>query len=86
MEIIDGKDTIFGEEVVQLKINKISNGLVVLETIFYNHDRSKTSKKEHDVKNLEEINLGTWEALKRRMLGGSYLLKLGRLWLIYKKI
>ena len=69
METIDGKDTIFGEEVVQLKTNKIPKGLVVLETIFDNHDRSRTSEKEHDVKDLKEINLGTQEAPKKVYVG-----------------
>lgn len=69
METIDGKDTIFDEEVVQLKKNKIPKGLVVLETIFDNHGRSKTSEKEHDVKDLEEINLGSQEEPKEVYVG-----------------
>ena len=42
---IDGKDIIFGQEVVQLKKNKILRGLVVLETIFGNQDWSKVEDK-----------------------------------------
>ena len=46
VENLNGKDTIFGQEVVQLNTNKIPKGLVVLETIFDNQDRSQidTSK------------------------------------------
>ena len=53
MENIDGKDTIFGQEVVQYKTNKIQKGLVVLETIFDNQNRSKVDNKEGDTKDLE---------------------------------
>lgn len=38
-EIIDGKETIFGSEVIQLEINKIPQGLVVLERVFDNVDK-----------------------------------------------
>lgn len=69
MEIVDGKNTIFGEEVVQLKTNKIPKGLVVLETIFDNHDRFKTTKIGHDAKDLEELKLGTKEAPKKVYIG-----------------
>ena len=64
MENIDGKDTIFGSEVVQLKTNKISRGLVVLEIVFDNQDRSKVESKGPDHENLEEVNLGTGESPK----------------------
>lgn len=47
---VAGKDAIFGKEVVNLKTNKIPKGLVVLETIFDSHDRSKLNAKEHDAK------------------------------------
>jgi len=36
IETIDGKETIFGQEIMQLKRNKVFKGLVVLETIFDN--------------------------------------------------
>ena len=36
IETIDGKETIFGQEIVQLKTNKVPKGLVVLESIFDN--------------------------------------------------
>ena len=69
MENIDGKDTIFGNEVVQLKTNKIPRGLVVLETVFDNQDRSKVESKELDHENLEEVNLGTRESPKNVYIG-----------------
>ena len=50
VENIYGKDTIFDEEVVQLKTNKIPKGLVMLETIFNSQDRYKTNDKEHNAK------------------------------------
>lgn len=36
---IDGKETMFGQEILQLKINKVPKGLVVLESVFYSKDR-----------------------------------------------
>ena len=48
VENIDGKDTIFGKEVVQLKTNKIPKGLVALETIFDNQDRSQIDTSKYD--------------------------------------
>ena len=36
VETTDGKETIFGQEVIQLKTNKVPKGLVVLENIFDN--------------------------------------------------
>lgn len=69
VENIDGKDTVFGQEVVQLKTNKIPKGLVVLETIFDNHDRAQVHMNEHSAKDLEEINLGTKETPKKVNIG-----------------
>lgn len=42
----NGKDTIFSQDIVQLKSNKISKGLVVLETIFDNQDRFRVVESE----------------------------------------
>lgn len=39
METGDGKETLFGNEVIQLKTNKIPKGLVVLERMFDNQDK-----------------------------------------------
>ena len=38
IESINGKETIFGQEIMQLKTNKVSKGLVVLENIFDNQE------------------------------------------------
>lgn len=58
VENVDGKDMVFGKEVVQLKTNKIPRGLVALERVFDGSDApTKTLIVEKD--NLEEINLGT---------------------------
>lgn len=53
VEIVDGKDTIFGQEVVQFKTKKIPKGLFVLETIFDSQDKSRTNARENDPKDLE---------------------------------
>lgn len=68
-ENIDGKDIVFGQEFVQLKTNKIPKGLVVLETIFDNHDRSKMDTSEYNAKDLKEINLGIEETPKKVYIG-----------------
>ena len=34
VENVDGKDTIFGQELLQLKTNKLPNGLLMLENAF----------------------------------------------------
>lgn len=68
MENINGKDTIFGKEVVQLKNNRIPKGLVALETIFDNHDRSQIDTSKYDAKYLE-VNLGTKEMPKKVYIG-----------------
>ena len=39
MAIVDGKQTIFGQEILQLKTSKVAKGLVVLESAFDNQDR-----------------------------------------------
>lgn len=57
VENIDGKDIVFGMEVVQLKNNKIPKWLVVLETLFDSHDIYKVENKEYTTKDLEEVNI-----------------------------
>ena len=69
VETIDGKETIFGQEVIQLKTNKVPKGLVVLENIFDNHDRTKGVVKDCKPQELEEVNLGTNEAPKKVYIG-----------------
>ena len=36
VEVIDGKETFFGQEILQLKTNKLPKGLVVMESAFDN--------------------------------------------------
>ena len=69
VENINGKDTIFGQEVVQLKTNKIPKGLVVLEIFFDNQDKSKIDTSKYDAKDLEKVNLGTKETPKKVYIG-----------------
>ena len=45
VETIDGKETLFGEEVIQLKTSKVPKGLVVLENMLDNQDREKYAAK-----------------------------------------
>ena len=69
VENINGKDTIFGNEVIQLKKNKIPRGLVVLEIVFDNQDSSKVENKGPDDKDLEAVNLETRESPKNVYIG-----------------
>ena len=69
VEKTDGKDTMFGEEVVQLINNKIPKGLVVLDIFFHSHDRSKIENKDYNANDLEEVKLGTDEAPKKVYIG-----------------
>ena len=54
-----------------MKTKKIPKGLVVLETIFDNHDRFKKNEKEHDAKELEEVNLLTTKSPKKVYIGNK---------------
>lgn len=69
MEIVDGKEIIFDQEILQLKTNKMPKGLVMLESVFDNHDRFKSEVKSSKTDDLEEINLGTEEAPKKVYIG-----------------
>ena len=46
VEMVDGKEIVFGQEILQLKTNKLPKGLVMLESTFDNQDRF-TSKVKH---------------------------------------
>jgi len=60
----DGKETLFGQEIVQLKTNKIPRGLIALEKAFDGHNRFKMKDTPMIQNDLEEINLGTQETPK----------------------
>lgn len=52
VEMTDGKETLLGQEIIQLKSNKIPRGLVALERAFKIQDKVEikgTSVKENDV-------------------------------------
>lgn len=68
-EIVDGKETNFDQEILQLKTNKMPKGLVMLENFFDNQDRFKSEVKKNKIDDLEEINLGTEEAPKKVYIG-----------------
>ena len=65
IEITDGKETIFGQEILQLKTKKVPKGLVVIENMSNNQDRVKLGVGDHKPQELEEINLGAYEAPKK---------------------
>lgn len=56
LENTNGKDTLFGKEAIQLKINKIPKGLVALERIFDSQDTGKTKTTVAYLEDLEEVN------------------------------
>ena len=69
VETVDGKETIFGQEILQLKNNKVPKGLVVLESAFDNQDRIISNAKGDKPQELEEINLGTTDSPKKVYIG-----------------
>lgn len=69
VETVDGMERIFGQNVLQLKTNKVPQGLVVLENVFDNQDRVDSSMKNSKPQELEEINLGTSESPKKVYIG-----------------
>lgn len=54
----EGKETLFGNEIIQLKPNTISRGLVALERMFSNVVCYKTRSKHVKEEDIEGINLG----------------------------
>ena len=75
-ETIDGKETILGQEILQLKTNKLPKGLVMLENAFDNQDRFTSKVKNKKPEELEEVNLGTIETPKKVYIGKKISLKL----------
>ena len=69
VEIVDGKEIVFGQEILQLKMNKLPKGLVMLESAFDNQDRFTSEVKDKNPKELEEVNLGIVEAPKKVYIG-----------------
>lgn len=69
MQIEDDKETMFGKEVIQLKTNRITRGLVVLERVFDDQDKAKVATSAPHPEDLEEINLGMEEATRKVYVG-----------------
>lgn len=69
IETIDGKETIFGHAIMQLKNNKVPKGLIVLESIFDNQDRVKSGVNDPKPQEIEKINIGTDEAPRKVYIG-----------------
>ena len=76
VKMIDGKETIFGQKVIQLKINKVPKGLVVLENKFENQGRVRPGATDYRPQELQEINLGTNEAPKKVYIGQNLSTKI----------
>ena len=68
-EIIDGKKIVLGQEILQLKTNKLSKRLVMLENAFDNQDRFISEVKDEKPEELEEVNLRTNETPKKVYIG-----------------
>lgn len=68
VDTVNGKDVIFGKEVLQLKSNRVPKGLVSLERAFDNKDKAfyASTDKTND---LEEVNLGTRIVPKKVYIG-----------------
>lgn len=68
---MDDKKIIFGNEIIQLKTNKIPRGLVELERIFDGNNSSimKSVLPRHD--DLEEVNLGTNSSSRKVFIGNK---------------
>ena len=69
IEIVDEKETVFGQEILQLKTNKFPKELVMLESAFDNQDRYTLEVKDKKPEELEEVNLGRAEASKKVYIG-----------------
>lgn len=64
-----GKETLFDQEIIQLKSNKLPKGLVALERTFNAQDKMEakvTSAKEN---NVEQVNLGNEESPRHVYIG-----------------
>jgi hypothetical protein len=59
IEVIDGKETIFGNEILQLPTNEIPKGLTELEGLFTDNDSHMCHKSPAKLDDFEEINLGS---------------------------
>ncbi|KAH9325430.1 hypothetical protein KI387_005608, partial [Taxus chinensis] len=66
--ITEGRETLFGKDIIQLKTNTIPRGLVTLESIFNNANciinRSMSASRD-----VEEHDLGTKEKPRKAWLG-----------------
>lgn len=69
VENINGKDTIFGQEILQLKTHKVNKRLLMLESFFDNQDKVHLEVKDKKLQELKENNLGTNESPKRVYIG-----------------
>lgn len=65
----DGKETIFGQAILQLKTNKLPKGLVMLESTFDKQDRFRLEVKDTKPEDLEEVNLRIEEYPRKVYIG-----------------
>ncbi|KAH9298466.1 hypothetical protein KI387_030148, partial [Taxus chinensis] len=66
----DGKDSLFGKDIVQLKTNTIPRGLVALESNFDNDD-CIVKRHMSALRDVEEHNLGTKDKPRKIWLGSN---------------
>lgn len=66
---VDGKETLIGNEVIQLKTKNIPKGLVALERVFDGPDKANVKKTSPHKEDLEEINLGTENSPNKVYIG-----------------
>ena len=59
VEVVDNRETMFGNDLVQLETNEIPKGLVELEGMFSYSDSHLHQQSTTKLDELEEVNLGT---------------------------
>lgn len=69
----DGKGTVLGQEVLQLKTNKIPKGLIELERMFDDKDIASFKSNSGGCEDVEKINLGS-ESNPREVYIGKRLI------------
>lgn len=76
VENINGKETLFGQVVVQLRTNKFPRGLVALERTFDTKDGIETIVTPASKEYMEKVNLGRENTPKNLYIGKKLSLKM----------
>lgn len=72
VEVVDDRETVFRNDMVQLETNEIPRGLVELEGMFSHSDSHLHQESTTKLEELEEVNLGT-ESLPKLVYIGKIL-------------